>query len=127
MSVFRGILVAIDRVNEKIGKILSYFLFLMFILLFSEVILRYFFNAPTVWQNELAQILFGVYAILSGGFIMRAGGHVNVDIVYSHFSEKTRVVLDIITSVLFFLFNNPLMYFFATAKVPKSMSKTLTL
>ena len=104
MSVFKGILVAIDRVNEWIGNVLSYFLFFMFFLLLIEVIRRYFFNSPTVWQNELAQFFFGAYAILSGGFIMRTGGHVNVDIIYDHFSPKTQAWCNIITSVLFFLF-----------------------
>ena len=104
MSIFKWILVGIDRVNEWIGKILAYFLFLMFILLMVEVIRRYFFNSPTVWQNELAQYLFGAYAILSGGFILRAGAHVNVDIIFAHFSEKTQAWCNIITSTLFFLF-----------------------
>jgi TRAP-type mannitol/chloroaromatic compound transport system permease small subunit len=35
---------------------------------------------------------------------MRWGGHVNVDILYSRLSDKTRAVMDIATSFLFFLF-----------------------
>jgi TRAP-type mannitol/chloroaromatic compound transport system permease small subunit len=49
-------------------------------------------------------MLFGAYAILAGGYIMRTGGHVNVDILYSRLSKKSRAVLDILTSLLFFLF-----------------------
>jgi len=104
MSIFKQILFAIDWVNDKIGHVLSYCLFILFILIMSEVIMRYVFNRPTIWQGELAQYIFAAYAILSGGFIMRTGGHVNVDIIYSHFSEKTKAVCDLITSVLFFFF-----------------------
>jgi TRAP-type mannitol/chloroaromatic compound transport system permease small subunit len=94
----------IDAINDWVGRILSYFLFAFFVLLFIEVILRYFFNSPTVWANELAQMLFGAYAILGGGYILLTGGHVNVDIVYTRFSAKTRAAVDIVTSTLFFLF-----------------------
>ena len=104
MTFFKAFLKFINAVNERVGKLLSYFLFLFFALLFMEVILRYFFNSPTVWANELAQMLFGAYAILAGGYIMLTGGHVNVDILYSRLSQKTRAGLDIFTSVLFFLF-----------------------
>ena len=104
MTFLKAFLKFINDVNERVGKLLSYFLFLFFALLFMEVILRYFFNSPTVWANELAQMLFGAYAILAGGYIMLTGGHVNVDILYSRLSQKTRAILDIFTSVLFFLF-----------------------
>ena len=94
----------IDTVNDRVAILLSYFLFFFFVLLLVEVVLRYFFNSPTVWANELAQMLFGAYAILAGGYILRIGGHVNVDILYSRLSRKSRAALDIVTSLLFFLF-----------------------
>ena len=104
MSILKTFLKFIDAVNDQVGNFLSYFLFFFFLLLFMEVILRYFFNSPTVWANELAQMLFGAYAILAGGYILRTGGHVNVDILYSRLSKKSRAALDIFTSILFFLF-----------------------
>jgi len=104
MSLLKAFLKFINAVNDRVGNLLSYFLFFFFALLFLEVILRYFFNSPTVWANELAQMFFGAYAILAGGYIMRTGGHVNVDILYSRLSKKSRAVLDIFTSTLFFLF-----------------------
>ena len=94
----------IDAINETAGKILSYFLFLFFGLLLMEVFLRYLFNSPTVWANELSQMLFGAYAVVCGGYILLTGGHVNVDIIYSRLGPKKRAALDIATSVLFFLF-----------------------
>lgn len=104
MSTLKALLNFIDTINDWAGKVLSYFLFAFFALLLMEVVLRYFFNSPTVWGNELAQMLFGTYAVVGGGYILRTGGHVNVDIIYSRFSTKTKATLDIITSVLFFLF-----------------------
>lgn len=104
MSFLRLFIKGIDGINEWIGRALSYFLYAFFILLLIEVFLRYLLNSPTVWANELSQMLFGAYVVLSGGYILKVGGHVNVDIIYTRLSDKARAVLDICTSVLFFLF-----------------------
>ena len=104
VKTLNSILRFIDNLNDWIGKILSYGSFLMFILVLSEVVRRYFFNSPTVWANELTQLIFGAYVILSGGYILRWGGHVNVDIFYSTLSDRWKAVLDIATAIVFFLF-----------------------
>ena len=104
MNTLNLILRFIDNLNDWIGRILSYGSFLMFILVLSEVVRRYFFNAPTVWANELTQLIFGTYVILSGGYILRWGGHVNVDIFYSTLSDRWKAALDIVTFIVFFLF-----------------------
>ena len=104
MQTINAVLRFIDNLNDWIGRVLSYAVFIMFVLVLSEVVRRYFFNSPTVWANELTQLVFGVYVILSGGYILRWGGHVNVDIFYSTLSDRWKAILDIITSTIFFLF-----------------------
>jgi TRAP-type mannitol/chloroaromatic compound transport system permease small subunit len=94
----------IDWINAWTGRILSLFLLLMFALLLMEVIRRYLLNSPTVWANELSQMLFGAYVVLCGGHILASGGHVNVDILFSRLTRKTQAKLDIFTSILFFMF-----------------------
>ena len=102
--ILNAILGVIDKTNDWVGKILPYGVLFMFVLVLIEVIQRYFFNAPTVWSNELTQMIFGAYVILCGGYILRSGGHVNVDILYSRFSTRGKAVTDIITFSLFFMF-----------------------
>lgn len=99
-SFMRGV----TRLNEFLGRWVAHLIFAIFLLLILEVFLRYSFRAPTVWTNELAQLLFGAYAVLSGGYILAHGGHVNVDIIYSKFSTRTRATIDVFTSIFFFLF-----------------------
>lgn len=104
MNALNTVLHWVDQLNEWIGRILSLMIFIMFILVLSEVVRRYFLNAPTVWSNELTQLIFGAYIILSGGHILKFNGHVNVDIFYSRLAPKSRAVLDIITYGVFVLF-----------------------
>lgn len=111
MRLVFEVLKLVDALNDWLGRILAWAVLLMFVLVLSEVIRRYFFNAPTVWGQELTQLTFGVYVFLAGGHILRWGGHVNVDILYTKLSTRGRAFVDILTSVLFFLFCGMLLYY----------------
>lgn len=104
MRKLLAVLDFVDTINDWVGRVLWFGIIAMTLLVLSEVARRYIFNAPTVWGNELTQLIFAVYVVLSGGHILRWGGHVNVDILYSHFSTRSRAFIDIFTSGLFFLF-----------------------
>jgi len=94
----------VDSMNDWVGRVLWFAIVIITFLVLSEVVRRYFFNAPTVWGNELTQLVFAVYVVLAGGHVMRWGGHVNVDILYNRFSKRTRAIVDIVTFVIFFMF-----------------------
>jgi TRAP-type mannitol/chloroaromatic compound transport system permease small subunit len=98
------ILNTVDAINYWVGKVLSFSVLFIFVFMIIEVTQRYIFNSPTVWANELGQYIFGVYAILSGGYILKSGGHVNVDIIYGRFSTKGKAIVDIMTFSIFFVF-----------------------
>jgi len=104
VNTLNAILRAVDNINDWVGKVLSFGVLFMFALVLTEVIRRYFFNSPTVWGNELTQLTFGVYVVLCGGYILRWGGHVNVDILYDRFSARGKAIADIITFALFIMF-----------------------
>ncbi len=104
VRILNRILKLVDSINDWVGKVLSFGVLFMFGLVLIEVIRRYFFNSPTVWGNELTQLTFGVYTVLAGGYVLRWGGHVNVDIFYNRFSTKGRAIIDIITFALFLIF-----------------------
>ncbi|MBN1382790.1 MAG: TRAP transporter small permease subunit [Deltaproteobacteria bacterium] len=104
MRKLLAVLNFIDAMNDWVGRVLWFGIILMTLLVLSEVTRRYVFNAPTVWGNELTQLIFAVYVVLSGGYVLRWGAHVNVDILYSHFSTRNKAYVDIVTSFLFFLF-----------------------
>ena len=94
----------ITSVNRWIGQAIAWAILPLFALLITDVLMRYFIGRPTTWTGELATMVFGVYAILGGGYLLAERGHVNVDIVYGTFSRRTKARVDIATSALFFLF-----------------------
>lgn len=101
----------VSRLNDVVGRWIALLVFAMFAFLLLEVAFRYLFNSPTVWTNELTQMLFGIYAVMSGGYIMAHRGHVNVDLLHSHLAPRKRAVLDIVTSTVFFIFTLALLWF----------------
>ncbi len=107
LTIMRGV----TRFNDWLGRGVALLLLVIFALLIAEVFFRYVSGAPKVWTSELSQMLFGVYTVLSGGYIMAHAGHVNVDILYSRMPTRARAIVDILTSLLFFLFVGALLYF----------------
>lgn len=121
MRALHAAMRGITRFNDWLGSWLSLLLLAIFVLLLAEIIFRYVAGAPKVWTSELTQLLFGLYAVLSGGYIMAHGGHVNVDILYSRLSPRTRAAIDVGTSFLFLVFVCALLYF-GSALAWESMS-----
>jgi TRAP-type mannitol/chloroaromatic compound transport system permease small subunit len=49
-------------------------------------------------------LMFGMQYLLAGGYTLREGSHVRVDVIYTHLSERSKAIMDLITSVFFFIF-----------------------
>ncbi|WP_120996041.1 TRAP transporter small permease subunit [Stutzerimonas urumqiensis] len=111
MRLIHAYINGITRLNEFIGRWVAYLVFLIFGLLLFEVFMRYLFSNPTSWTNELGQMLFGAYVVLSGGYVLAHRDHVNVDLLYASFGPRARAWIDIFTSSMFFLFMAALLYF----------------
>lgn len=111
MRLIPAFIGGITRLNDFIGRWVSYLVYGMFAFLILEVFFRYVLRGPTVWTNELSQMLFGLYTIMAGGYIMAHREHVNVDLLYSALPRRVQAVIDIFTSVIFFLFTLALLYF----------------
>ena len=94
----------IDRMNELIGKAISYLILILVGVIVYEIVARYFFNSPTIWAHEISQMVYGAYVILLGGYLQQRKGHVNVDILYLRFKPRTRAIIDLFTWLLFFAF-----------------------
>lgn len=95
---------SVTSLNVWIGRLMSYMVLVLFVLLLGDVIMRYVTQSPIAWSSQASKLLFGVYAILGGGYLLARRDHVNVDLFYGNFSPRKKAIVDICTSVLFFLF-----------------------
>ncbi|MFC1938711.1 TRAP transporter small permease subunit [Chloroflexota bacterium] len=91
---------SVDKMSGWLGKVLSYLLLFIITIMLIEAVLRYAFDAPTLWSMEMSSFTFGAYVILGGAYVLRNGGHVNMDIMYNRWSPRTRTIVNVITFAL---------------------------
>ena len=100
----KSILAFIDQLSDWSGKIVSFLALVIMFIIGYEVVARYIFNAPTMWGTEAMTILCGIYAVMGGAYTLYIRGHVNVDVVYAALPKRMRVLIDVITTPLVFLY-----------------------
>jgi TRAP-type mannitol/chloroaromatic compound transport system permease small subunit len=97
-------LMFVDRLNERIGKVISLLMLPMIVLMSFEVFMRYILAAPTMWGTEMVSYLFAGYTLLGGAYTLLYGDHVNINVFYSRQSSRRKAFFDIITAAIFFLY-----------------------
>lgn len=93
----------IDFVIEKQGQFTSFLIVPLLFIVLYEVLMRYAFNAPTVWGFEATAFAYGMHYMLGLSFMEHAEGHVRVDILTSRFPIKVQAVIMILGYLLIFM------------------------
>ncbi|MFO0989458.1 MAG: TRAP transporter small permease [Alphaproteobacteria bacterium] len=65
-----------------------------------EVVMRYFFGAPTRWVIEFSEYALLWLAFLAGAWILRASGHVQVEMLTEALSPRWRGRFHVVTSLV---------------------------
>jgi TRAP-type mannitol/chloroaromatic compound transport system permease small subunit len=105
-----SLLHSIDNISNWIGKVVSFLIIALTFLICIEVVARYLLNRPTIWAQETSGMLMGAYIIFGGAYTLYTGGHVNMDVVYGHLTQKKKALIDVITFWLFLLFCGGLLW-----------------
>ena len=100
----------IDRINGFVGRLVSYAIWIGMVIVVYEVVMRYAFNAPTVWAQGYAQRLFAAYFILIGAYTLIQRGHVRVDLLLNGRSPRWSAFLDMINYSVLLLWTAALAY-----------------
>ena len=93
----------IQKLNTKIGKLVSWCLLLMVVLTCIIVILRYVFNIGFIWMQELVRFLYASVFLICAAFTFSADEHVRVDIIYSRLSIKKKKIVNLFGNILLLL------------------------
>ncbi|WP_018717548.1 TRAP transporter small permease subunit [Arhodomonas aquaeolei] len=97
MPVLDGFCTLVTTVNRWLAGLVSVLVFVMVAVISYEVVMRYFFDSPTVWALELSTLLLGPYFMLAGPYLLHVGGHVNVDVLYTRLPRRVAAALDCLT------------------------------
>jgi len=103
MNVLLRISALIDVMNEKIGRIACWLVLFACLISAGNAMLRYGFNISSNAWLEIQWYLFGSMVMLGTANTLKTNQHVRVDVLYSRYSNRTRLWVDLLGGVLFLM------------------------
>ena len=100
MKAATSIANAIDAFIDRFGMVAAWTSFALVLVMATNVLLRYLFSTGSVWSQELEWHLLVPISLLGMSYALRHGEHVRVDIFFSKYSERTKVMLEIVTALI---------------------------
>ncbi len=92
----------IDSATRKIGEGVSYLFLPMVAIPLTEVTLRYVFNSPTIWAWDVNVQLQAILVSLGGAYVFLSGRFIVVDVLVARLSRRSKMKLELATSVVGF-------------------------
>jgi len=94
---------AVDAFNLFVGRITSYAMIPLFLVVCYEVFMRKLFNMPTVWAFEVTIYLYGFNYMMAMAATHSLDRHVRIDVITLQLPPKAQLVLRLITHWLVFV------------------------
>jgi TRAP-type mannitol/chloroaromatic compound transport system permease small subunit len=87
-----AIIRAVDRLNQFIGLSVTHLYLICVVITIYEVVMRYFFNAPTQWAFEIVMVVCATAWALSGGYISMRKSHIAITILHER-AKRSRALV----------------------------------
>jgi TRAP-type mannitol/chloroaromatic compound transport system permease small subunit len=94
---------AIDALNFRIGKALSWLILIVVIISATNATIRKFLDTSSNAWLELQWVLFGVIFLLCSPWTLLSNEHIRIDIVNGMLPKRWRDVIDVVGHVFFLL------------------------
>ncbi|MEQ9545328.1 MAG: TRAP transporter small permease subunit [Marinobacter sp.] len=89
------------KLSTLCGWIACIALILMTLNVFYDVIARYVFNDVSIGMQEMEWHLYSVVFLLGIPYALRTDGHVRVDVLYTHWSDRTKAWVNLVGALIF--------------------------
>lgn len=97
-------LTGFDRKVDRAGRYVSVLFLLAVLISFFEIVMRYAFNAPTIWVHETVIAMVAVCYAFGGAFALARDSHIRISLIYGLTGPRARRFLDIVNAVMTLLF-----------------------
>ena len=101
MKTFLPLSRFIDAINERIGRLMMWFILAATLISAGNAIIRKVFGTSSNAWLEVQWYLFAAVFMLGGGYAFLRNVHVRIDFISSRFSARTRNWIDIVGIVVF--------------------------
>jgi TRAP-type mannitol/chloroaromatic compound transport system permease small subunit len=92
---------AVDWLNAQVGKWVIWLILGSTIISAINALVRKIFNTSSNAYLEVQWYLFAGAFLLASGYTLLQGEHVKIDVVFSHWSKRTQIWIDIIGFAFF--------------------------
>jgi len=116
LALSRGV----DRLNEIIGKWVSWLILVSILVSAGNAIIRKVFNISSNAWLELQWYLFGAAFMLAAAYTLKQNEHIRIDIVYGMWPRRVQHWIDLIGHVVFLMPFALLMVFYLVPYVALS-------
>lgn len=94
---------AIDALNELVGRLAGGLVLAVVLLSAGNAISRYAFSLSSNAMLELQWYLFSGVFLLAGGYALKHGQHVRIDVLSSRLPDRARHWIDLLGTLFFLL------------------------
>lgn len=108
MKLLLGLARGIDRLNEKVGRVVIWLVLVMIVVGFVNAVLRYSgrwlgTNLTSNMTVEAQWYMFSLVFLLLAGYTLQRDKHVRVDVIYARMSVRSRAVVDLLGGLFLML------------------------
>lgn len=114
-TIERRIISAIEAVSIWVGKVASWLIIILMLVISYEVVMRYVFSAPTIWGYEFAMMV-GGSLVLMLAYTHQKNSHIRVEIFYEKMKPRGKALVNVIGALVF---GFPACVYFLTASYQK--------
>jgi len=93
----------IQSTIKYLGYFTAFIVAVLVLLVVYDATVRYLFSGGSIALQELEWHLFDLIILFGIAYTLRENAHVRVDIFYASYSEKTKALLNVISSLFFIL------------------------
>ena len=100
-----------DKLVKYSGYLASALFIAIGFIVSYEVIMRYLFNSPTIWVNEVSRFLqiWATYLALTYSFHKQ--DFIRINVIYDRLNENGKKILDFISFIFILIFSSFVVYY----------------
>ena len=111
MKTINLLVQAIDSLSEWLGKLCAWCLFAIGFFITFEVLMRYVFNAPTIWVDEISRILQVWVVFLATPYVLKHREMISIDVLLREPNTLRRRLAESFSIVVLFVFMSVAVYY----------------
>jgi len=117
-TLLTRVLPALDAVGYALAVVAMAQTAVMILIMMYEVIVRYGFNAPTLWANDLTYMTNGTLFLFGAAWTLRMNAHVRIDFLSTRLPVRLQHLINLAFYICLFL---PLIWMVGSSQASKAM------